>query len=74
MENNTNSNNSSINSSDIALVLAGISSLLVAVIYSLKHIRESTCCGSKCTQVVLDGHGDPVRSAQSIAKIKSEIV
>ena len=74
MENNTNSNNSSINSSDIALILAGISSLVVAIIYSLKHIRESSCCGSSCKQVMMDSDGHAVRSAKSIAEIKTDIV
>jgi hypothetical protein len=74
MENNTNSNESNINSTDIALILGGLSSLVVAIIYSLKHIRESSCCGSSCKQVVLDGHGDPVRSTKSIAEIKTDIV
>ena len=40
--------------SEVAIILAGVSSLVVATIYALRHIKESTCCGSRCTQVVVD--------------------
>tara|TARA_R100001126_G_C4777967_1_gene125704 strand:- start:36 stop:218 length:183 start_codon:yes stop_codon:yes gene_type:complete len=34
----------------VALIIGSIGGLIASIIYSLKHIRESECCGSKCKQ------------------------
>jgi hypothetical protein len=35
---------------DITLILASIGGLICSVIYAMKHIKKSECCGSKCIQ------------------------
>ena len=57
-----------MNESELGVLLAGLSSILAVLIYFTKNIKESSCCGSKCKQVVIDGHGDVVKS-QSCASI-----
>tara|TARA_R110002126_G_scaffold251997_1_gene395171 strand:+ start:844 stop:1017 length:174 start_codon:yes stop_codon:yes gene_type:complete len=39
---------------EIALIMTASSTVVASLIYALRHIKESTCCGSKCTQVVVD--------------------
>lgn len=34
----------------VALIIGSIGGLIASIIYSLKHIRKSECCGSKCVQ------------------------
>ena len=63
-----------MDTADISIIIAGISSLLVAVIYSLKHIQKSTCCGSKCSQVVLDNNGNVILPKDSIVDIPQNLV
>ena len=45
----------------------GISAILATLTCSFKHIKESSCCGSKCRQVVLDGNGNVIKSRNSCA-------
>jgi hypothetical protein len=51
-----------MNESELGVLLAGISSILAVLIYFTKNIKQSSCCGSECKQVVIDGHGDVVKS------------
>ena len=51
MENNESDK---MNTTDVSMLIAGIAAALATIIYSLKHIKKSTCCGSSCTQVVVD--------------------
>lgn len=51
-----------MNSEELGILLGGISAILASLIYFTKNIKESSCCGSKCKQVVVDGHGDVVRA------------
>ena len=34
----------------VALIIASIGGCIASVIYALKHIKKSECCGSKCIQ------------------------
>jgi len=34
----------------VALIIGSIGGCIASIIYSFKHIRESSCCGSKCIQ------------------------
>jgi len=45
-----------ITPSEVALVLGSIASAIGVVIYSLKHVKNSSCCSGcfKCQQVVVD--------------------
>ena len=38
----------------VALIIGSIGGLIASVIYSLKHIRKSECCGSKCVQDTME--------------------
>ena len=38
-----------MDSNEIAVLCAGISSVLAVLIYFTKNIKESSCLGSKCT-------------------------
>ena len=35
---------------DITLIIASIGATIASIIYSLKHVKKSDCCGSSCTQ------------------------
>jgi hypothetical protein len=63
-----------MDSADISIIIAGVSSLIVAVIYSLKHIQKSACCGFKCSQVVLDNNGNVILPKDSIIDIPQNLV
>ncbi len=39
-----------MDSNEIAVLCAGISSVLAVLIYFTKNIKESSCLGSKCVQ------------------------
>ena len=47
---------------EMGVLFGGISSILAVLIYFTKNLKESECCGARCKQTVLDGHGDPIRS------------
>ena len=46
-----------MNSTELGVLFGGISSILAVLIYFTKNIKESSCCGSKCRQVVVDNDG-----------------
>jgi len=35
---------------NLGILLAGISSVILAIVYLTKNIKESSCLGSKCSQ------------------------
>jgi NAD(P)H-nitrite reductase large subunit len=37
---------------DISMLIAGIAAAIVSIVYSLKHVKKSSCCGSSCIQTV----------------------
>ena len=39
---------------EIALMLAALGAMVASIIYSFKHIKSSSCLGSKCQQEVVD--------------------
>ena len=47
---------------ELGVLFAGISSILATLIYFTKNLKESSCCGARCKQQVMDAHGDPIRS------------
>ena len=49
---------------ELGILFGGISSILAVLIYFTKNIKQSSCCGSECKQVVIDGHGDVVKSPE----------
>tara|TARA_R110001599_G_scaffold23955_1_gene86998 strand:- start:1047 stop:1280 length:234 start_codon:yes stop_codon:yes gene_type:complete len=42
---------------ELGILFGGISSILAVLIYFTKNIKQSSCCGSECKQVVVDGNG-----------------
>ena len=57
---------------ELGILFGGISSILAVLIYFTKNIRQSSCMGNECSQQVLDGHGDPIRSTMSIAQAQAQ--
>ena len=57
----------------MGILFAGISSILATLIYFTKNIKQSSCCGSECKQVVTDGHGDVVNSFSRTPEVDLEI-
>ena len=51
-----------MNTEELGILFGGISSILAVLIYFTKNLKESSCCGARCKQVVLDGHGDVVKT------------
>lgn len=39
---------------NVGLLVAGIAAAVVSVVYALRHLKTSQCCGFSCTQVVTD--------------------
>jgi len=50
----------------MSVLFGGISSILAVLIYFTKNIKESSCCGSKCKQQILDNNGNPIESIINI--------
>lgn len=39
---------------EVSLMLAALGAMVASVVYSFKHIKSSSCLGSKCQQEVVD--------------------
>ena len=50
---------------ELAIILAGISSVIASLVYLTKNIKESSCLGSKCTQDTGQTEIDHIRIAES---------
>ena len=50
---------------EMGILFAGISSILATLIYFTKNIKQSSCCGSECKQVVTDNNGNVLNSSVS---------
>ena len=37
---------------DITLIIASVGATIASIIYSLKHVKKSDCCGAGCVQEV----------------------
>ena len=48
---------------EMGILFAGISSILATLIYFTKNIKQSSCCGSECKQVVTDNNGNVLNSS-----------
>tara|TARA_B110000285_G_scaffold115915_1_gene131327 strand:- start:1711 stop:2001 length:291 start_codon:yes stop_codon:yes gene_type:complete len=44
---------------DISIIIGGVAAAFATIVYSLKHIKKSSCLGFNCEQVVVDDHPDP---------------
>jgi len=42
------------NAQEISLMLGAFGASIASIIYSFKHIKSSSCLGSKCEQIVTD--------------------
>ena len=45
---------------NVGLLVAGIAAAVVSVVYALRHLKTSQCCGFSCTQVVTDAQAPVV--------------
>ena len=45
---------------NVGLLIAGIAAAVVSVVYALRHLKTSQCCGFSCTQVVTDAQAPVV--------------
>lgn len=36
------------------LLVAGVAAAVVSIVYALRHLKTSQCCGFSCTQLVVD--------------------
>ena len=50
---------------EMGILFAGISSILATLIYFTKNIKQSSCCGANCKQVVTDNNGNVLNSSVS---------
>ena len=48
---------------EMGILFAGISSILATLIYFTKNIKQSSCCGNECKQVVTDNNGNVLNSS-----------
>ena len=47
-----------MSATDVSMVIAGVAAALASIIYSLKHVKKSKCCGASCEQEVEDDEPD----------------
>ena len=50
----SNQSTDSMSATDVSMVIAGAAAALASIIYSLKHVKKSKCCGASCEQEVED--------------------
>ena len=62
-----------MDANEMGVLFAGISSILAVLIYFTKNIKESSCCNTKCKQVVLDNDGKPVKSNSFCSQIETAV-
>ena len=62
-----------MDTTEMGVLFGGISSILAVLIYFTKNIKESSCCGTKCKQVVVDGNGKVVKTGSFACPTFSEI-
>ena len=62
-----------MNETELGILFGGISSILGVLIYFTKNIKESSCCGNKCKQVVVDSHGDVIRGTLRKSELEGQI-
>ena len=55
-----------MNSEQLGILFGGISSILAVLIYFTKNLKESSCCGARCRQVVMDGNGQVVKTGSFV--------
>lgn len=59
---------------ELGILFAGISSILATLIYFTKNIKQSSCCGSECKQVVTDNNGNVLsRSCANLNEVDLEL-
>ena len=51
-----NSTNVNMNAEGVAMIIAGVSAAIVAIIYAMKHIKHSDCGCISCDQQVPTEH------------------
>lgn len=56
-------------SNEVALILSAVAASLASIIYSMKHIRRSNCCGNTCEQTVDGVPVTPRTRARSQASV-----
>ena len=54
MSNDSSGLSPGMSATDTAMIIAGVSSAIVAIVYSLRHLSKSSCCCISCDQVVGD--------------------
>ena len=57
-----------MDATEMGVLFGGISSILAVLIYFTKNIKESSCCGTKCKQVVIDSSGKAICPKSSIVQ------
>jgi hypothetical protein len=58
-----------MDSNEVALILSAVAASLASIIYSMKHIRRSNCCGNTCEQAIPDLPNTPRTRSRSKASI-----
>ena len=58
---------------EMGILFAGISSILATLIYFTKNLKESSCCGANCKQVVTDNNGH-VLNRSTLPRVPKELV
>ena len=48
--------NNNLDTSEVSLIIGATASAIAVIVYSLKHVQNSSCCAGffKCNQIVID--------------------
>ena len=61
-----------MSATDVSMIIAGGAAALASIIYSLKHVKKSKCCGASCEQEVEDDeHVDLEKGSPQESKYKN---
>lgn len=58
-----------MDSNEVALILSAVAASLASIIYSMKHIKKSNCCGNTCEQAIPDLPNTPRNRSRSQASV-----
>ena len=58
-----------MDSNEVALILSAVAASLASIIYSMKHIKKSNCCGNTCEQAIPDIPHTPRTRSRSQASV-----
>ena len=58
--------------SEVALIISAVAASIASVVYSMKHIKKSSCCGAFCEQVIVEEESGKLKEIKNSVIIEDE--